>query len=87
MNFNSLQSFTKERQRAFTYGSDDRSKTESILYKIPKGTKINGDDIQSRSIYEIEKEVLLGRNNFQANYSDLEWTSTNHMILTLRRKH
>lgn len=83
VDFNSLQSFTKERTRAFSYGG---SQQQYVIYRIPAGTKINGSDIADRSIYSIEQEVLLGKNNFIAKYEDLKWTSTGNMIITLRRK-
>lgn len=79
--FNQLQSFTSERSRAFSYGG--KSQDYAIL-KIPKGTKINGADISKKSVYPQEKETLLGKNNFVADYSTLSWTSDNHMELTLR---
>lgn len=78
--FNSLQSFTEDRQRAFTFGG---THLQYIIYKIPKGTQVNGLNIQQESIYPEEREVILGKNRFKAYYSEIEWTSSDNMILTL----
>lgn len=81
ISFGDLQSFTKERSRAFSYGG---SHLDYVIFKIPKGTEVHGEDISDRSIYPVEKEVLLGKNSFKSDYDRLEWTSNNHMILVLR---
>lgn len=81
VDFNELQSFTENRTRAFSYGGTQQ---QYILYKIPKGTSVHGDNISDRSVYSIEQEVLLGANNFTAKYSELDWTSSNNMIVTLK---
>lgn len=81
-NSDKLQSFTEERTRAFSYGGTSQN---YILLKIPAGTKVNGMNISTKSIYPEEKEVLLGRNKLVGKYSDIDWTSSNNMIITLRR--
>lgn len=81
VDFDKLQSFTKDKKRAFTFGGTSQ---DYILYKIPAGTKINGIDIQNYSIYPEEQEILLGENKFTTSYDDIDWTSDNHLILTLR---
>lgn len=79
---NGLNSFTKQRERANSYGG---TQPEYVIYKIPKGTTIKGADISQRSIYPEEKEVLLGKNKFKAKYNDISWTSSDRMIITLRK--
>lgn len=80
---NTLQSFTKERTRAFSYGG---SQQQYILLRIPAGTKVNGLDIASKSLYPQEQEILLGKNKLSGSYDDLQWTSSGNMIITLRRR-
>lgn len=81
--FDSLTSFTEEKTRAFTYGGHY---LDYVIFRIPEGTTVNGDNISDRSIYPIEKEVLLGKNKFITYYDDLKWTSTDYMILTLKNR-
>lgn len=81
--FNTFQSFTKDEVRAQVYGG---KQLQYIIYKIPKGTKVRGMDIQSKSVYPEEQEILLGKgNSFISRYSELGWKRGN-MVLTLRNK-
>jgi hypothetical protein len=76
-NFDGLNSFTEDRTRAFSYGG---SKQETVLFKIPKGTKVKGANIQKESIYD-EQEILLGKNTFTASYNDLEWMQNGNVLV------
>ena len=81
VSFDRLTSFTKDKHRAFTYGGGIY--LDYILFIIPPDVTIHGDDISDRSIYPEEEEVLLGKNKFIAYYSELQWTHSNNMIITL----
>lgn len=83
INLKGLNSFTKEKVRANTYGGTQMS---SVTYVIPKGTKIKAKDISAQSIYPQEQEVLVGTNSFKANYSELSFSRSGNMIITLRPK-
>lgn len=79
VNLSGLQSFTKERSRAFGYGSGG----QKIIYRVEKGTTLHGQDISDRSIYPEEKEVLLANNKMKATYKDIEFMDNGTVILTI----
>ena len=81
LEFNKLQSFSKNKHRVFTFGG---AKQDYIIVQINAGVSVHGLDISNISVYPQEAEVLLGKNKFTAYYDDIDWTTDNHLILCVK---
>lgn len=79
--FNTFQSFTTDKVRSSTYGGYGE---RSIVYKIPKGTTIQGMGISNISVYPEENEYLVGSDN-EFVVTDWDWDSSGKSVLTIEK--